>query len=321
MSPTRAPLRARATARFTAVVDLPTPPLPAPTATMLRMPGTAWRPKPPRARTSAVIFARATCTPGSAATFCSASAFIWSRTGQAGVVSSIVKSTSPAAMRTSFTKPRLTMSLCRSGSWTVRRAASTCSWLTLNSPVLPGRSAGRSVGGEGGVHGLLELLELVRRRAEDRGADNPLAVDHEGSRKPLVGLERLLELVVPQQLPVGNPVLSHEVLDLLGLARLENDADDFDALGLVLAPELGVVGQLLQARTAPGRPEVEHHHPALERGQADPAARQVRQLERRRCPHLRHRPPAGPQRPHQEQRRQRPQPPRTHPIIICICSP
>ena len=32
-------LARRATARFTAVVDLPTPPLPAPTAMMLRMPG------------------------------------------------------------------------------------------------------------------------------------------------------------------------------------------------------------------------------------------------------------------------------------------
>ncbi len=112
-------------------MDLPTPPFPAPTATMLRMPGTDWRPKPPRARTSAVIFARAAFTPGSAATFCSASSFIWSRTGQAGVVSSIVKSTSSAAMRTSFTNPRVTMSLCRSGSWTARSALRTCSWVTL----------------------------------------------------------------------------------------------------------------------------------------------------------------------------------------------
>jgi len=77
------------------VVDLPTPPLPAPTATMFRMPGTCWRPKPPRVLTFAVIFARAAVTPGSAATSASASAFIWSFTGQAGVVSSTVKSTSP----------------------------------------------------------------------------------------------------------------------------------------------------------------------------------------------------------------------------------
>ena len=50
---------------------------------------------PPRVRTLAVIFARAALTPGSAATSASACAFIWSLTGQAGVVSSIVKSTSP----------------------------------------------------------------------------------------------------------------------------------------------------------------------------------------------------------------------------------
>src|SRR6185295_13882388 len=127
----------------------------------------------------------------------------------------------------SFTNPRVTMSLCKSGSSTVRRAASTCSWVTLNCSVLPGRSAsGRSVGAQGGVHRLLELLELVRRGAEDRGADHPLAVDHERRGKALVGLEGLLELVVPQELAVGDPVLPHEVLDLLGLARLENDPDD-----------------------------------------------------------------------------------------------
>src|SRR6266571_6927141 len=244
MRPTRAPLRERATARFTAVVDLPTPPFPAPTATMLRMPGTDWRPKPPRARTSAVIFARAAFTPGSAATFCSASSFIWSRTGQAGVVSSIVKSTSSAAMRTSFTNPRVTMSLCRSGSCTVRRADSTCSCVTLNSSSFPAGSRSSSVGGQGRVHGLLQLLELVRGRAEDLGADDALAVDDVGGGKPLVGAEGVLQPVVAEELPVGDPVLPHEVLDLRGFAGVEDHPDDRHPPALVPAPELGVVGQL-----------------------------------------------------------------------------
>ena len=43
-SPTRAPSRASASARLTAVVDLPTPPLPEATATTLRMPGSGCRP-------------------------------------------------------------------------------------------------------------------------------------------------------------------------------------------------------------------------------------------------------------------------------------
>ena len=120
-------------------MDLPTPPLPAPTATMLRMPGICCRPKPPRVLTLAVIFARAAVTPGSAATSASASAFIWSLTGQAGVVSSTVKSTSPPAISTSFTKPRVTMSLWRSGSCTLRRAESTCSWVTLTGITSRGR--------------------------------------------------------------------------------------------------------------------------------------------------------------------------------------
>jgi len=41
--PTRAPSAARASARLTAVVDLPTPPLPEATAIMCLTPGRVWR--------------------------------------------------------------------------------------------------------------------------------------------------------------------------------------------------------------------------------------------------------------------------------------
>src|SRR5512139_3176538 len=167
MRPTRAPVLARATATFTAVVDFPTPPLPAPTATMLRMPGICWRPKPPRVLTFAVIFARAAVTPGSAATSASAWDFISSFTGQAGVVSSTVKSTAPPRISTSFTKPRVTMSLWRSGSCTLRRAERTWSFVTLTGFT----SKGRGSGGEGLVHGLLQLVELGRRGTEHLGHD------------------------------------------------------------------------------------------------------------------------------------------------------
>src|SRR5215216_4119224 len=45
--PVETPLAARPRARFTAVVDLPTPPLPEATAMMCFTPGTSMRPPPP----------------------------------------------------------------------------------------------------------------------------------------------------------------------------------------------------------------------------------------------------------------------------------
>src|SRR6185295_10825629 len=200
MRPTRAPFLCRATARFTAVVDLPTPPFPAPTAMMLRMPGTAWRPKPPRALTSAVMVARAAVTPGRRRTIPSASAFISSLTGQAGVVSSIVKSTSPPATFTSFTKPRVTMSLWRSGSCTARRAARTCSWETLTVFFFLGATRARSaLGGQGLVDGFLQPLELVRRGSEHGQPYPSLGIDHERRGEPLVAPESLRHVVVAEE--------------------------------------------------------------------------------------------------------------------------
>jgi hypothetical protein len=56
INPTRAPSRARLTARLTATVDLPTPPLPELTATMFRTPSTiSFSPKPRPFGTSASI--------------------------------------------------------------------------------------------------------------------------------------------------------------------------------------------------------------------------------------------------------------------------
>src|SRR5512135_2708994 len=137
---------------------------------MLRMPGICCRPKPPRVLTLAVIFARAALTPGSAATSDSAWDFISSRTGQAGVVSSIVKSTSPPRTATSFTNPRATMSLWRSGSCTPRRAERTCSFVTLTVLTSERGASGR----QGLVDRLLQLLELRGGAAQDLGDDAAL---------------------------------------------------------------------------------------------------------------------------------------------------
>ena len=64
--PTVAPSAARASARFTAVVLLPTPPLPEATAMMFLMPGTSFTPRCTACETIlAVTFALTLATPGS----------------------------------------------------------------------------------------------------------------------------------------------------------------------------------------------------------------------------------------------------------------
>ncbi len=90
--PTRLPHLASASARLTATVVLPTPPLPAPTAITFFTPGSGGRPVSgaDADRTFAVICTLTSVTPGSARTAATACSRIWSLTGQAGVVSSMV---------------------------------------------------------------------------------------------------------------------------------------------------------------------------------------------------------------------------------------
>jgi hypothetical protein len=97
-SPTLAPVWASATARLTAQVDLPTPPLPAPTAITFLTPGSWIVPRLPPAvvRTCEVIVQLTFSTPGMAPTSCWAWVRNWSFTGQAGVVSSNWNDTTPS---------------------------------------------------------------------------------------------------------------------------------------------------------------------------------------------------------------------------------
>src|SRR5215831_19683737 len=128
-SPTRAPAWCSAAARFTATVDLPTPPFPLAMAMVCLTPGSiseaCWRMNP--GLTLAVIRMSARETPGRAMTASSAWDLNRSRTGQAGVVSSKVNATSPTSeMRRSLIMPRLTTSRPRSGSTIVDSAERTC---------------------------------------------------------------------------------------------------------------------------------------------------------------------------------------------------
>src|SRR5213082_2440986 len=117
--PTRPPESWSEAARLTAIVDLPTPPLPEPTAITCFTPGIARSREPPLnpARTLEVIFRSTAVTPGKLATISRASVWKRSRTGHAGVVSSNVKPTRPSSvMARSLIIPRLTTSRPRSGS-------------------------------------------------------------------------------------------------------------------------------------------------------------------------------------------------------------
>src|SRR6266487_1769898 len=130
--PTRAPASCSDAARLTATVDLPTPPLPDPTAITCLTPGMAGSCGRPlkAARTLAVILRSTAVTPGIPAT--SSCAMVWnrSRTGHAGVVSSNVKLTRPlSVMARSLIMPRLTTSRPRSGSLIAERTLRTSSLL------------------------------------------------------------------------------------------------------------------------------------------------------------------------------------------------
>lgn len=157
--PTLAPIWASVSARFTATVDLPTPPLQEETATTWRTrarpPGRpALSPPPPSPSTAgggggaALIVTSTEPAHGSAVTAAVAARRNSSLTGHAGVVSSRVNATSPRAVRVNpFTKPALTMSTPRSGSGMVARAARTAA-----ARGSEGWKEGRG-GGAGGVGG------------------------------------------------------------------------------------------------------------------------------------------------------------------------
>src|SRR5579875_2272107 len=149
-TPTRAPLSARARARLTETVVLPTPPLPEATAITLRTPGIPCLPCWPRPWTTrASILMLTARTPGRADTARRQSLSILPRSGQAGVVRTTVKlTTSPSIERFSII-PRETRSRPRSGSRTVLKARITSASVTACPAILssPRAPSGESVSG------------------------------------------------------------------------------------------------------------------------------------------------------------------------------
>ena len=123
--PTAAPAWASATARLTLTVLLPTPPLPEATAMMFLTPGHELlglaRLRAADHRAPGDVDSLAPMPARTARALPSIS----SLSGQAGVVSSIVKATRCPSMAIDLTISSVTMSRPSSGSWTARRASRT----------------------------------------------------------------------------------------------------------------------------------------------------------------------------------------------------
>jgi hypothetical protein len=138
--PTLAPARASAAARLVLTVDLPTPPLPAATAMMLRTPGRrgfdGWL---GRLATCAVNVTSTRVTPGRRPTASSIDRVMTSFDGHAGVVSWMPITARPSANATDDTIPALTKSTPSAGSFVTARTAVISSTVGMGSVL--GRSA------------------------------------------------------------------------------------------------------------------------------------------------------------------------------------
>src|SRR6478609_2507943 len=136
-TPTRAPIFDSATARFTATVVLPTPPLPAPTAITFFTPGSGGLPcsGADTDLTTNDDVTAASRTPGSDATTSRTRAVSASRFDGDGVASSMATDTRSPSTVTSFSLTNLsvTISAPKSGSITPLSAARTISVVIRNS--------------------------------------------------------------------------------------------------------------------------------------------------------------------------------------------
>ena len=141
ITPTLMPRRANSAARFTVIVDLPTPPLPDATITTLAVGGTAvsgafWETLN-RALAMAAAFSSwvnslqwifTFSTPGIPPTRLRTSRWIWALSGHPEVVSATVTSTKPSGLTTApRAMPKSTMSVPSSGSITPRSTPITSS--------------------------------------------------------------------------------------------------------------------------------------------------------------------------------------------------
>src|SRR6266540_2617603 len=178
--PTWAPSFASPTARFTAIVLLPTPPFPAPTRMMFFTPGVSCDCATPGAERTWAPQATSTRRKPAASRAPFTSLPMVSLSGQAGVVSSTFSRTVSPSTERSLTIPRETRSRRSSGSSTLRRASSAAA-LSSGMRRLYSGAAGAS------QRRRAHLLERVhaptaRLRDEQRG---PAAADREPGALPV----------------------------------------------------------------------------------------------------------------------------------------
>src|SRR6266480_7036745 len=129
-NPTRALVCSSATARFAAIVDLPTPPLPLATAMTCLIPGIRAAPMPAPAPPGGAwmsIKTLALRTPSRARSACSASFLIVAGTFGSFVARASCTLTSPLSILTDLTRPNETMSRVKPGYFTDFSAFIACS--------------------------------------------------------------------------------------------------------------------------------------------------------------------------------------------------
>src|SRR5688500_3912920 len=177
-TPMRAPLFDNATARLTATVVLPTPPLPAPTAITFLTPGSGGLPcsGADTDLTTKRVSTSTPATPGSVNTAVFARSASIARLAGDGFADSIANATRSPAIVTSLTYLSVTMSTCRSGSATAFSAARTASGAIRNS-AYHAREIGKLPQPEGDLDGRCDAWKCaVEQPQRDDRVVVPVAV-------------------------------------------------------------------------------------------------------------------------------------------------
>src|SRR5512134_588482 len=197
-SPTWAPVRASAIARFAATVLLPTPPLPEPTAMTWPTPSSARRSAEGSFgfRTRLVVVIATSATPGMPRTAARLSSSICALSGHAEVVSTSVNRTRAPSISTPSIMPSVTRSRWRSGSFTVPSAARTASGVITGS--LPSRAPALPPFAQG-----VEQDREQHRAADQQGGDHESVAVHHGAslRLDLRDLRQLVAQVAFDAVP------------------------------------------------------------------------------------------------------------------------
>src|SRR6202035_5751208 len=120
---------------------------------------------------------------------------------------------------------------------------------------------------------LNRIFEILPAGEPDMdGRNAAFAIDHEGGGQRFHAAILIAHLVVSQHDSVINLLLRYERIDGFPAVVIHGDAEHLEAAVLVLPLELGKPGNFDAAGTAPGGPEIQQHHFALEVGEMNQLA-------------------------------------------------